>query len=556
MKRWDVLGATKNNTDATAVEDILQIILRNRGLENEKDIANFINPKLENVTSTAVNIDTSQLQNTLKRLQRAIEKKEQIVIYGDYDVDGITATAILWETLHSLGASVMPYIPHRIDEGYGLSIKGIDNVLIQHPETKIIITVDNGIVAHDAVTYINTKNIDVIITDHHVAIDTLPNAFAVVHSTAICGAGVAYILSNELKKLFRKENGEDDLLELATLGTIADLVPLVGANRAIVKHGLPRLSKTTRLGLLALYEEAGCGNKELGVYDVGHIIAPRLNATGRMTSAMESLRLLCTKDRSRAQTLAALLGTTNRERQQVLLDATKHATLSVQGRDELKNLLIVTHESYPEGVVGLIASRLVEEYYRPAIVISKGEKYSKGSVRSIKGFNVIEFLRQSSDLFVNLGGHPMAAAFTIETEKIEEMQKHFEEFAHSVLNEETMTRIVRIDCELPLTAVTDNLYNALQALSPFGMANSEPTFVTKNVRVDNMKILGKDGKHLRLTISQPGAVMEAIAFGMGERADEMQIGSTIDVAYTIDENVWNGNRKLQVKVKDIKPFTD
>jgi single-stranded-DNA-specific exonuclease len=266
---------------------------------------------------------------------------------------------------------------------------------------------------------------------------------------------------------------------------------------------------------------------------------------------MDSLRLLCTKDRKRAEELASLLGITNKERQNVMLEATNHAKLSVRAREELKKLIVVAHDAYPEGVIGLVAGRLVEEHYRPAIVISKGEKYSKGSVRSISGFNIIEFLRNSSEFFVNVGGHPMAAGFTIETEKIEQMQEALEKLAEAV-DDGVYIRTVKVDCELPLTAVTDSLFMALRALGPFGMANPEPVFVSKNVTVDDTRILGKEGKHLKLTVSQPSAVLEAIAFGMGDKAQDLHIGDSIDLAYTIDENNWNGRKKLQLKVKDLK----
>lgn len=550
-KNWHILNA-KIEDKELEIADIVKILLENRGLKTEKAVGDFLQPKLEDLTFEQVDLNKEQITRTIQRIQEAIQKKEQIIIYGDYDVDGITASAILWETLHRLGAQVMPYIPHRVEEGYGLTTKGIENLLVKHPQTSLVITVDNGIVAHAAVDFAHEKKIDVIITDHHVASDTLPNAYAFVHTTKLCGAGVAYMLAREIQQtqgIWQQE--QDDLLELATLGTIADLVPLQGGNRIIVKYGLPKLCRTKRMGLIALFNEAACDSSSIGVYEVGHVIAPRLNATGRMASAMDSLRLLCTKDRNRAAELASLLGVTNKERQTVMTDATKHASLSVKEKEELKRLLIVSHEDYAEGVIGLVAGRLVEEYYRPAIVISKGEKYSKGSVRSVNGFNIIEFLRQSADFFVNLGGHPMAAGFTIETEKIDAMQKALEGFAEGLLNDSILTRTIKIDCAIPLTHVTEKLYMHMQTLGPFGMANPEPVFVTENVQIQDMRILGRDGKHLRLTISQPNAVMEAIAFGMGERASEFHVGDAIDIAYTIDENNWNGRKKMQLKVKDI-----
>jgi single-stranded-DNA-specific exonuclease len=557
MKKWEILDQDNADRAAISIENILKIILKNRGLTTTEEVAEFISPKFEDLTIASVGIDAAAVKKTVTRLQKAIEKKEQIIIYGDYDVDGITSSAILWETLHSLHASVMPYIPHRVDEGYGLSIPGIENVLIKFPETKIIITVDNGIVANAAVDFANGKGIEVIVTDHHVPSETLPAAYTIVHTTKLCGAGVAYLLAQELKKSRHADGrddgiGEDDLLELATLGTIADLVPLKDGNRIIVKYGLPKLRMTRRPGLLAMFAEAKVDSQAIGVYDIGHIIAPRLNATGRMASAMDSLRLLCTKDKTRAEELASLLGVTNKERQTVMTDATKHAIDMLHSRtDPVKNLLIAVHEDYPEGVIGLVAGRIVEEFYRPAIVISRGEKHSKGSVRSISGFNIIEFLRNSSDFFINVGGHPMAAGFTIETDKIVLMQAALEKLAEA-MDDGILVRTVKVDCEVPLSVVTQRLFESLKQLGPFGMANPEPVFVSRDVEIRDMRVLGKEGKHLRLNLSAPDAIMEAIAFGMGERAQELKTGDRIDLVYTVDENNWNGRRKLQLKVKDLQ----
>jgi single-stranded-DNA-specific exonuclease len=268
---------------------------------------------------------------------------------------------------------------------------------------------------------------------------------------------------------------------------------------------------------------------------------------------MDSLRLLCTKDANRAAELASLLGRTNRERQSVMFNASEHASLSLKGREALKKLLIVSDETYPEGVIGLVAGRLVEEYYRPAIVISKGEKMSKGSVRSVNGFNIIEFLRSASDYFVNVGGHPMAAGFTVETEKLEKMQELLEEMAEGLLHDSILTRSLKIDAVIPFSLISDEFYRSIQQLAPFGMGNPEPTFVSEKVEVKDIRILGKDGKHLKLLLQQEfGQILETVAFGMGDLFNSIKKGDFIDVAYTVDENTWNGITKLQLKVKDIK----
>ena len=544
MKNWNLLSQKK----FTNPKNLITTILANRGLTKTKEIQEFLNPKLEDITIKNTGIDTKQLKIAIQRINTAINLKEQIFVYGDYDVDGITGTAILWETLNNLKAKVLPFLPNRLEEGYGLSIKGIENILTKHPDTKLIITVDNGIVAKEAASFAGEKGIDVIITDHHTIDGSLPQAVAIVHTTKLCGAGIAYLFSKE----FNRSVNDDEHLELATLGTIADLVPLTGANRTIVKFGLEKVGHTRRPGLKELFKQAGLSQDVFGVYEVGFLIAPRLNAAGRIDNAMDSLRLLCTKDKLKAQTLAEKLELTNRERQQLMKQATDHASLSVKMEKSLEKILIVTHESYQQGVIGLVAGKLVEEYYRPSIVISKGEKYSKASARSISGFNLIEFLRTFPEYFVNVGGHPMAAGFTIETEKIIAFKKTLEIAAAKLLDAKILTKSLKIDCELPFAAITKELYEFLQQLSPFGMSNPEPVFATKKVTVENLKALGKEGKHLRLNLSQSNTPFEAIAFNMGDLAGEIKIGDKIDVAYVIDENTWNGNTKMQLKIKDIK----
>jgi single-stranded-DNA-specific exonuclease len=545
MKKWKILS--KLNTPKQTNDEIIKLLLENRNIKDKEEIEEFLNPQLKNITLDSVGIDKKQLKTAMTRIYKAIEKNEQIIVYGDYDVDGITGSAILWETLHSMKAKVLPYIPDRIEEGYGLSLKGIENLSSKIPDIKLIITVDNGIVAKEAVQFANKCGYDVIITDHHVTDAVLPDALAIVHTTKMCGAGVAWLFSKELKK-----SDDDPHLELAALGTIADLVPLTDANRAIVKFGLEKISRTPRPGLLKLFKTAGIEKEILGVYEIGYLIAPRLNAAGRIEKAMDSLRLLCTKDKTKAQNLAEKLELINRDRQLLTKQATEHASMTVKMQDSLKKIIIVSHESYQQGVIGLVAGKLVEEYYRPSIVISKGEKHSKASARSIDGFNIIEFLRLTPEYFVNLGGHPMAAGFTIVTEKITTLKQTLESSVEKILDEQTLTKTLKIDCEIPLETITKEFYSTLQQLAPFGMKNPEPVFATKNVTVKNIKVLGKDNKHLKLILGMDASKdFDAIAFGMGELARDLKIGDKINVAYNIDENTWNGKTKLQLKVRDI-----
>lgn len=554
-KKWTISDHSGSKNQKLGLDDIIAILLKNRGLEGKNEIDEFLHPKLEDVTPATVGIDATELKKSLKRIKQAIKDQEQIVVFGDYDVDGITGSAILWETLHELGAKCMPYIPNRVDEGYGLSLKGIENVQSQIENIKLIITVDNGIVAHKAVDFANEKNIDVIITDHHTVGDTKPDAFSIVHTTNLCGAGVAYLLSKELRRDNGQEYWEDIHLELAALGTVADLVPLNKSNRTIVMFGLEKLRTTFRPGLVALFTQSGIRQSEIGVYEIGFIIGPRLNAAGRLASAMDSLRLLCTKDKHRATMLASQLEMTNKERQFLLKEAAEHAVAQFReepfGSAHGKKILVIGHETYKEGVIGLVAGKLVEAYYRPAIVLSIGETVSKASARSVSGFNIIDFLRSHLDHFINVGGHPMAAGFTVETAKIAQLQEALEATAAELLTEEILTRTLKIDVELPFAILDKALYQKLQQLAPFGMANPEPVFATKDVRVDAIRVLGKEANHLKLKLSQEGKSFEAIAFGMGELAAQLKTGNKIDIAYILDENAWNGTTTLQLKIRDI-----
>ncbi len=572
MNKWLILnknlpagkaGSNIKNKKLTTSE-IIKVLLSNRGLRNKKEIDNFLNPKLSELTIQCVGIDKKEIEKSVGRIKQAIKNKEQIIVFGDYDVDGICGSAILWETLNNLGAKVLPYIPHRIDEGYGLSEIGIKNILAKHPNTSLIITVDNGIVANDAVEFANKNNIDVIITDHHVPSVKLPNAFSIVHTTALCGAGVAYMLSKQVstKNEKLKTSKEFNHLSLAAIATVADLVPVTGGNRIILKFGLEELRKTKRPGLVALIKEAAIEQSEIGVFEIGHILGPRINAMGRLELARDSLRLLCTKDEKKCEELAGKLGETNKRRKDITIESFEHAKSKVKNQKlEAQNIIIIGDKSYKAGVVGLMASRLVDEFYKPSIVLSIGKKFSKASARSIPGFNIIEFIRKASDLLVDVGGHPMAAGFTVETSKIKLLTEKLSKLAKSLVTLEMLERVVKIDAEIDAQDINSRLYNGFSKLAPFGVGNPQPVFVTKNLLVSDMRLVGVDGRHIKLNLEskipaspagRSNLKFDAIAFGVGNRSSEFHIGDEIDVVYQIEHNEWNGNSKLQLKIKDFR----
>ena len=413
MKKWVILYEGKT-------DDIIKILIKNRGLTNKKEIDEFLNPTLENLSIGKVLIKKRELDRAVDRIKKNVKNKESMIVWTDYDVDGIFSGAIVWETLHALGCKVLPYVPHRIDEGYGLSKKGIDFVKKEY-SASLIITVDHGITAVEKIAYAKSQGIETIIIDHHLLPDKLPEVSAVVHTTSLCATGIAWFFADYLISKFPHLNVKNDNLDLTAIATVADLVPLLGANRTLVYYGLKKLNKTKRIGLKALIKEAGTEGRELGVYEISHILSPRINALGRLAHALDALRLICTKDSERATGLARTLNITNNNRRLQTESATYHAISKVRKETETK-LLYISHKDYQQGIIGLVAGRLVEEFNKPAIVISEGIEYSKASARSINGFNIVEFIRQASDLLIDVGGHPMAAGFTVLTENIEKLK--------------------------------------------------------------------------------------------------------------------------------------
>lgn len=527
------------------INQCVEDLLKHRGITSTNDRKEFLSPTNPmEFTAKDVGIDEKIVKKALARILHAVEKKESIVVYADYDADGVTAGAILWETLWSLGAQVMPYIPHRVDEGYGLSVKGIDNVREQF-DPSLIITVDQGVTAHEKVTYAKSLGIEVIVTDHHVLPEIVPDCL-MVHTTLLSGSGVSWFLAKELLRITNDfQSQHEDRLALAALGTVADLLPLVGVNRSIVKYGLEAMRKSKRVGLVALLNEAGITKENITPYSISHGLAPRLNAMGRLEHAIDALRLLCTKNEDKARVLAEKLGFTNKERQKITEDTVVHAKSLVIENDA--RLLFIGDASYNQGIIGLVAGKLVEQYYKPSIVVSVGEEFTKASARSIVGFNIVEAIRECQDLLIDVGGHPMAAGFTVATKNIDALKIKLIEIASRDITDEMLLRKLRVDAEIPLSAISLDLYKAIQQLSPFGQGNYEPVFVSKQVKVTEARLVGATGKHVKLKV---GGV-DAIAFGMGELFGKLNEKPVVDIAYGIDLNVWNGTKKLQLVVKDI-----
>ncbi len=540
----------------------MKILLKNRGLKTEKEVSEFLNPKNPaDFTAKDLGIDEKEVKKAVGRIKKAIKNNEGIIVYGDYDADGICATAILWETLYELSGkskNILPYIPERVSEGYGLNCESISKIKDQRSNLGLIITVDHGITAAEKIKYASELGVDVIVCDHHQVGKEKPKCTAVIHTEKICAAAISWFLSKEIIKNFPNcQLLIANYLDLVAIATIADLEPLVGINRSFVKFGLESLRKTTRCGLLAIFEEAGLKKEEIDTYHVGYIIGPRLNAMGRMEHALESLRLLCTNSCDKAKDLAEKLGLTNKERQLLTEETVKQAKLLIAGIEGvLPKFLVVDSDQYEEGIIGLVAGKLVEEFHRPAVVISRGEKYSKASARSINGFNIIEAIRAQSDLLVDSGGHPMAAGFTIETVKINLLKQRLIKGAEKQITGEMLNKTLKIDMELPLPAVSLNLWEEIKKLQPFGLGNPEPSFSSKAM-VKSFRTVGSDSKHLKLSLAlitncSIANCFSAIAFNMGNLAEKLEIDQKVEIAYNLSLNIWNNTQNIELKIKDIK----
>ncbi len=526
--KWEVLSKGKN---------IIETLLENRGITDSKD---FFNPKdPSKMDLSDLGIGKLEIANAIKRIHQAKHKNEDVVVYGDYDADGVCATAILWETLHSIGLNVLPHIPDRFIEGYGINAQSVIDLKSKIPNLKLIVTVDNGIVAYEGIEKAKDLGIDVIILDHHSKSLKLPKVYSIIHSSQVCGSGIAYFFSKEL--------GINKGLDLAAIGTVADQMPLVGINRSIVKFGLQVLKNTKRIGLKTLFLDSQI--EEVGTYEVNYIIAPRLNAMGRLAKGLDSLRLLCTTKNDRAGELSKLLTKTNSDRQNLVNIMLVQVLKQVQDSEKV---IVIAHESYHEGVIGLAAGKLVEEFYRPSIVISKGKEKSKASARSVSGFNIIEAIKHTN-LIIEGGGHPMAAGFSIATAKIEEFILSINKYADKLLTDDILEKKLKIDMEVNFDQLNYELLEELEQFNPIGLGNPSPVFTTKKVKIVEVKTVGKDAKHLKLKLKQNNVFFDAIWFSPPiNYLTNLSTNQFADIAYSFEDNTWNGNKSLQLKVKDLK----
>jgi len=549
---------TKKQSDLLyGYDPILKQILINRGYTTREEAERYLYGSLPVGTESRSLLG---IEEAIERISYAIQHGENIAIYGDYDVDGVTATALLSEVLYALGAQVEGYIPNRFEEGYGLNFEAIDELHLQGKN--LVITVDCGIRSPDEVAYAKSLGMDMIISDHHHPGPVLPEAVAIINPKQaddnypyqdLAGVGLAYKLASAL-------TGPTDpliqgVLDLVTLGTVADLVPLVGENRALVKAGLYQMREPHRQGLRSLMGVARLNPAQVSARDIGYVLGPRLNAAGRLDTAYAALELLLAKDVALAAKLAQMLDNQNRERQQITKTIQKHAEELALREDPEALLLFAADSSYNVGVVGLAASRLSEKYYRPAIVASIGEETTRGSCRSIPEFHITAALDQCADLMEHHGGHAAAAGFTIQTKLLPILVSRLRTIAEEELGrmreEGNLRKTLRADLELPLSELKPELLEYLEWLEPTGMGNPQAEFISRGLIVTRYRAVGKDGSHLKMTVTDKRITYDAIAFRQGAWTKNMP--PKVDLFYTYEKNEYQGRESLQLNVIDIKP---
>ena len=544
---------------------LLAQILYNRGFEEPAAAQEFI-------TGVDLSYDPFQLKDmeaAVGRIDDAIAEREPIAVYGDFDADGLCATALMAQTLRALGADVAAYIPDRADEGYGLNTPALEK--LSRRGIKLVITVDCGIRSIEEIAAGGRAGLDIIVTDHHSIGPELPPALAVINpqredcagEARMAGAGVAFMLAQALlmrrwetdRANYPSELGRSDLLDLVALGTVADVVPLnADLNRRLVRHGLNTINEMRRPGIAALAKVAGLKPGSVRARDIGFRLGPRINAAGRLGSAMTAYRLLMADSIEAAMPRAQELQALNEERQQKTRRA--QAAISEQiALDEDAPLIFAGDENIQSGIVGLVAGRLAEAHYRPAIIFEIGDGHSRASCRSIPEFNITRALDECADLLLRHGGHAMAAGFTVPNSNVELLRAELTRKAAASLQGQTLKPRLPIDAEIQLEELSDNLLRELEMLEPTGQQNDSATFLSRGLKASRCRRVGGDGRHLKLKVAdQRGAQIDAIGFGLGEWAGQMP--RRIDAAFKVEMNEWHGRRAPQLRLLDIRPAED
>jgi len=561
-KRWLVATPAPPDLLMTyrGMHPVLAQTLHNRGFTEPDEARRFLEANNENTDPFSM----KGINQAVARIRQAIKSREQIIVYGDFDADGVTSTVLMVQTLTALNALVKPYIPHRVDEGYGLNSQAL--VKLAHAGAKLIITVDCGIRSVEDVEAGKAAGLDIIITDHHSIGPEIPNAYAVINpkqedckypEDMLAGVGVAYKLADALLRVAAKQDRPaprleaEDLLDLVAIGTVADLAPMNRIeNRALVRQGLSVLSRADRPGIRALLEVSGVKPASITAMNIGFALGPRINAAGRLESAMIAYNLLAANDYDEALKLAEQLQQLNNQRQ----DLTRSAQEVVRGNVESQKSdlpLIFASGHFQPGIVGLVAGRLTEEYFRPTVIMEEGETESRASCRSIPQFDITRALDQCADLLVRHGGHAQAAGFTVLNQNIPALKQRLVQLATDRLAGQELLPTLEIDAETDIHHLAESLVTEMMLLEPTGYHNPTPVLMSKNVRVLESRGVGKEGQHLKLKLARAGQPpLDAIGFGLGGWLGN--IPDRIDVAYQLEINEWNGYRNLQLNLQDIR----
>ena len=549
------------------IDPVLAKLLVQRGISTFQEARAFFRPSLDNLHDPFLMKD---MDKAVARVESAISSGEKILVYGDYDVDGTTAVSLVYSFLHRLTGNVDFYVPDRYDEGYGVSYKGIDWAV--ENGFRLIITLDCGIKANDKVAYAAEKGIDVIICDHHLPENDLPAAVAVLDPKRsacnypfddLSGCGVGF----KLVQAYSARNGIPfesliPLLDLLVVSIASDLVSVVGENRILAHFGLKQLNENPRKGLLAMINLSGLDPEHITIDDIVFKIGPRINAAGRMESGRVAVELLTAEDDEVANRIGSEINRYNNERKSIDREITREALEMVQSGNCLsaKNATIVYNPQWHKGVVGIVASRLVEAFYRPTIVFTRSNGFVTGSARSVHGFDLYDAIESCADLLENFGGHLYAAGLTLKEENLPEFCERIERFIEKNISSEMLTPVIMIDTQLDFSQITPKFFRILKQFQPFGPGNNAPVFLTENVYDNgNVRKVGADGGHLKLELiqeSQPYRSISAIAFNKSEHFEHIRTGNPIDVCYSIVENYYRGIANLQLRIKDLHDRED
>lgn len=557
-KKWLV---SKGNKDLAAqiaqelsVDPFAALLVTSRGFENIDEINDFFDADAPLSLSP---LSIADMAKAAERINRAIDNFEMICVFGDYDADGVTATALLYSYLETRGANVIRYIPDRLREGYGLNIGAVEEIADRG--VKLIVTVDTGVSAIDEAIRVKELGMELIVTDHHKVGDVLPDAYAVVDPhRADCpstfkemsGVGVAFKLVCAL------EGDDGDILieeygDLVALGTIGDVVTLTGENRVMVRRGIRLINDCPRPGINALMETAGVGDKVFSASTAAFTVCPRINAAGRMGSANKALDLLLCDDDDTASLLADEINSMNVQRQKTETDIFSSAAAMLAGGSDISNdrIIVVDGEGWHQGVIGIVAARITEKYGRPCVVISRDGENAKGSCRSVEGFSIYDAIESVSDCLDHYGGHTLAAGLGLKSSRIEEFRRRINEYA---ADKEMPFALQKIDCRLLPSSISLDMLSSMSMLEPFGAGNPQLCFGLFGVRIDEMSSVS-DGKHIRMVVSKNGARTGVVFFGMPEKRFPFEKGDTVDLAVNLDRNVYNGETRVSVIVRGIRP---